>query len=108
MPKRFCLDCHQLFDRDTTGTQRCPEHQAIADRKSNARANTTSRGYGTPHQRKRRQLLEQFQPGQPCARCGKPITSSDDADLGHADGQQGYRGLEHRACNRGASRRRSR
>lgn len=102
MPKRFCIGCKKLFDRALTGTMRCPACQASADRKRNARPNTTARGYGAQHQALRSQLLEAFRPGQACARCGRPIASKDDADLGHADGQDGYRGLEHRRCNRGA------
>ena len=105
MPKRFCIGCRQLFDRDATHTQRCPACQAPVDRARNARPNTTQRGDGSEHQALRKDLAETFVPGQPCARCGRPIASVDDADLGHADGQQGYRGLEHSRCNRGASRR---
>ena len=108
MPKRFCIGCQQLYDRDATGTQRCPTCQPAATTARNKRRNTTARGYGRQHQLVRQQLLDQFQPGQPCARCGLPITSKDDADLGHADGQQGYRGLEHASCNRSASRARHR
>lgn len=108
MPKRFCRDCHQLYDRDATHTMRCPGCQPAATKASNARRNTTARGYGSQHQQLRKQLLEQFQPGQPCARCGQPITSKDDADLGHTDGQHAYRGLEHAACNRAAGGRRER
>lgn len=102
MPKRFCIGCRKLFDRSLTGTQRCPACQAPADRARNARASTAQRGYGSEHQALRKDLAEQFVPGQPCARCGQPIAAIDDADLGHADGQQGYRGLEHKRCNRGA------
>lgn len=102
MPKRFCIGCRRLFDRDLTHTQRCPACQPAATQQRNARGNTTARGYGSEHQALRAQLLEQFEPGQLCARCSKPISSKDDADLGHADGQQGYRGLEHSSCNRGA------
>ena len=104
MPKRFCISCRQLFDRDTTGTQRCPACQPAATRARNARANTTSRGYGSKHQALRKQLLSEFEPGQPCARCGQPIHTAADADLGHNDGQHGYRGLEHSWCNRAAPR----
>lgn len=109
MPKRFCLDCQQLFDRDDTGTQRCPRCQPAATAARNARPNTTARGYGSKHQRLREQLLAQFQPGQPCARCGKPIASKDDAQLGHADQDRSrYRGLEHVRCNESTAGRRSR
>lgn len=69
--------------------------------------NTTARGYGHRHQQIRKILLAEFQPGQPCARCGKPIHSRNDADLGHGDDRRSYRGLEHVSCNRrdGARRR---
>jgi hypothetical protein len=104
VPFRTCLDCGRLFNRDATNTWRCPTHQAAADRKRNARGNTTARGYGAAHQRKREQLLAAFQPGQPCARCGQPIASADDADLGHDDSDRSqYRGLEHKRCNRATS-----
>ena len=109
MPKRFCIDCGHLYDRDDTGTQRCPEHQAAADRRRNARPNTTARGYGSTHQRERERQLQAFEPGQPCARCGQPIESKDDAQLGHDDNDRSiYRGLEHIACNEGAPGRRRR
>ena len=102
MPKRFCLDCKQLFDRDATGTQRCPACQPAATAARNARGNTTQRGYGSDHQALRAELAAAFQPGQPCVSCGQPIASIGDADLGHGPGQQGYRGLQCRRCNRGA------
>lgn len=115
MPQRFCIcpgcngcgteRCGRLFDRDTTGTQRCPRCQPSATAARQARTNTTRRGYGSQHQRLRQQYVDAFMAGQPCVRCGKPIAHVDDADLGHADGQRGYRGLEHSWCNRGASRR---
>lgn len=119
MPARFCIctgcagcagcgtdsRCGKLFDRELTGKMRCPLCQPVVDRQRNARPNTTARGYGSQHQAERASRAAVFVPGQPCARCGQPIASMDDADLGHADGQQGYRGLEHSWCNRGASRR---
>jgi DNA-directed RNA polymerase subunit RPC12/RpoP len=109
MPKRFCLDCGRLFDRDATGTQRCPQCQPAATARRQARGSTAARGYGAAHQRLRRQLLGAFEPGQPCARCGKPIASADDAQLGHLDGDRGrYRGLEHVRCNEATSGRRLR
>lgn len=67
---------------------------------------TTARGYGSAHQRTRRTMAATFTPGQPCARCGKPIHSLDDADLGHDDHDRTrYRGMEHVKCNRGAGAR---
>jgi DNA-directed RNA polymerase subunit RPC12/RpoP len=101
MPKRWCSDCRKLFDLDSTGTLRCPDCQAKATAKRNARPSTTRRGYGSHHRRTREQLLAQWKPGDPCARCGKPMWNRDDIDLGHTDDRTGYRGLEHSACNRG-------
>jgi DNA-directed RNA polymerase subunit RPC12/RpoP len=104
MPKRWCIGCGDLFDLDTTGTLRCPACQAIATAKRQARPNTTRRGYGTPHQKLRARLLAAFQPGQPCARCGKPIRTKADAQLGHIDADRSrYRGLEHVRCNEATS-----
>lgn len=117
MPRRFCIcsgcpgckpaGCGRLFDRDATHTQRCPACQPAASRARNARGNTTQRGYGAGHQALRRQLAEAFVPGQPCWRCGKPIASLDDAQLGHDDQDRSrYRGLEHVRCNEATSGRR--
>ena len=106
---RGCTACipggHQLlFDLDTTGTLRCPGCQAVATSRRQARPNTTRRGYGSKHQALRRKLLAQFVPGQLCARCGQPIRSKADAQLGHVDEDRSrYRGLEHTACNEATS-----
>jgi DNA-directed RNA polymerase subunit RPC12/RpoP len=109
MPKRFCLDCQRLYDRDLTGTMRCPRCQPAATAARQARAPTASRGYGSHHQALRRQLLAAFIPGQPCARCGKPITSKNDAQLGHVDEDRSrHRGLEHTQCNEATAGRKSR
>ena len=117
MPSRFC-QCHgctacngspqqahgALYDLDATGTLRCPPCQQVATARRQARPNTTRRGYGSSHQKLRAQLLAQFVPGQPCARCRKPITSRKDAQLGHDDHDRTrYRGLEHVACNEATS-----
>lgn len=71
---------------------------------------STARGYGSQHQALRARLLKAWRPGQPCARCGQPIyylwtwdrngKRVSAVDLGHNDGKTGYRGLEHRSCNR--------
>jgi hypothetical protein len=72
---------------------------------------TTARGYGAQHQALRKQQLERWRPGDPCARCGLPMwsrwtfTRNGDQvsaiDLGHTADRTGWTGLEHRACNRG-------
>jgi hypothetical protein len=106
MPKRWCIDCRQLFDRDDTGTMRCPACQPAATAARNARPNTTSRGYGSAHQKLREQLLAAWTPGDLCARCNKPMWKRSEIDLGHGDDRSAYRGLEHLACNRATSGRR--
>lgn len=64
-------------------------------------ATTAERGYGTPHQALRAQLLARWRPGDPCARCGRPMWGpASKIDLGHDHVRGGYAGLEHSACNR--------
>ncbi len=60
MPKRFCLDCKQLFDA-TTGKSRCSVHQAALEARMNARPkpNTTKRGLGWQHQKRAKQEITQ-------------------------------------------------
>jgi hypothetical protein len=68
---------------------------------------TTERGYGAAHRAERERRLALWQPGQPCARCGKPMYGPrSQIDLGHDHVNGGYSGLEHHHCNRseGASR----
>jgi hypothetical protein len=68
---------------------------------------TVQRGYGQEHRRLRARLLATYQPSDPCWRCGWPLGPDRDAiQLGHRDGQVGYGGLEHRACNVSAANRR--
>lgn len=77
----------------------CPVHTALHQR----RANTTGRGYGWNHQQARTTAAATFTPGQPCARCGKPLWTLPAADMGHTDDRTAYRGLEHATCNRRAA-----
>ena len=116
MPKRFCQcrgcsSCNItagshgiLFDADTTGTLRCPGCQAIATAKRNERAPRANRGYDAAHQRKRAELLARFQPGDPCALCGKPMNSNRNLDLAHNENRDGWKGLSHRECNRATNK----
>lgn len=53
MPKRFCIECGKLFDRDTTNTLRCPAHQPAATARRNTKTNTTARGYGSAYRANR-------------------------------------------------------
>jgi hypothetical protein len=72
---------------------------------------TTSRGYGSTHQRER----AKWEPivakgGVMCARqsdncTGKPIQPDQPWDLGHNDDRTGYNGPECVPCNRGAGAR---
>jgi hypothetical protein len=78
-------------------------------------ASPAARGYGPQHRALRKRLLEQWQPGDPCARCGQPMLyrwqyvngkQVSAIDLGHLDGDKSqYTGLEHAACNRAAGAR---
>lgn len=63
---------------------------------------SAERGYGTAHQKLRRVLMKAWRPGDPCARCGRPMWDKKRIDLGHTDDRTGYRGLEHAYCNRRA------
>jgi hypothetical protein len=74
----------------------------------------SARGYGPPHRKRVTAAKAAWWPGQPCARCGRPITSLtmtdrrgrtvSAVDLGHVDGsgKTAYAGLEHRFCSRSA------
>lgn len=120
MPMRRCIcagcsackpdGCNRLYKIVTGSTKRCPSCQQNADRQRDQQRGTTARrGYGAAHQAERERQVAAFVPGQPCARCGQPIATVDDADLGHDDTDRSrYRGLEHRRCNRGAPSRRRR
>jgi len=77
------------------------------------RLSADARGYGPRHRAARAAAIARFQPGQPCARCGRPITTLwmisrgavvSAVDLGHVDGsgKTMYQGLEHRRCSRSA------
>lgn len=73
---------------------------------------TTQRGYGTHHQRLRRQWKPIVDAGGvTCPRCGQPIVPDprlpgDGWDLGHDDRDRSrYHGPEHSACNRRAGAR---
>lgn len=65
-------------------------------------ARTTSRGYGSAHQRERKRWAKILaEGGASCARCGGWIPPGSKWDLGHHDRDRAqYVGPEHRRCNR--------
>jgi hypothetical protein len=82
--------------------------------RSRPRLSAAARGYDHHHRKLVTAFKAAWWPGQPCARCGQPITSLTMADrrgrivsavdLGHVDGsgKTAYAGLEHRFCSRSA------
>jgi hypothetical protein len=60
--------------------------------------------YDAAHAAIRRAMLASRQPGDRCARCGRPLPADDrKVDLGHDDDRPGaYKGLECSKCNRSA------
>ena len=65
-----------------------------------AQASAAARGYGYAHQKLRAALLAQWQPGDPCTRCGGPMWGPPRLiHLGHTDDKLSYRGLEHEHCS---------
>jgi hypothetical protein len=105
MVRRPCLEpgCSALAE---PGQARCEPHRKARTRAtSRARGTTSSQGYGTDHQKLRRQLLATAV-GRLCTRCGQPIQPGQPVDLDHTDDRRGYRGMAHRSCNRAAGGRR--
>lgn len=62
-----------------------------------------------PHKTRRKRALADLarRPGQPCARCGRPMFVTQLLDLDHTDDRTGYLGLSHRSCNRRAGQRKT-
>lgn len=93
--QRFCSQpCLLAF-------MRIPERPRRGRR---AQGTTTERGYGTDHQRIRRQWKPIVEAGGVrCWRCNELIHPGTRWDLGHDDHDRSrYRGPEHAACNRRA------
>jgi hypothetical protein len=67
---------------------------------------TARRGYGTAHQKRKRELLPKAI-NTPCPRCGELMLRGQDLDLGHSEdlvtnpNAVGDR-IEHAVCNRSA------
>lgn len=69
-------------------------------RKPRVQASATARGYGYHHQQVRKALLAQWQPGDPCSRCSKPMWGPPNKiHLGHNPERTAWTGLEHAHCN---------
>lgn len=75
------MECRKLFDLDSTGTLRCPECQAVATAKRNARP--SDRGYDGEYQRNRPLVVAQGRNGRPCVICRKPITPQQKVTVEH-------------------------
>lgn len=82
---------------------RCTECRRTADRERGSRQ---ERGYDAEHERTKTRLLPAAI-GKPCPRCGNPMLSTDDLELGHTidraldPSARGDR-IEHSSCNRRA------
>jgi hypothetical protein len=86
------------------GVKHCPTHTAELQQ----RANTTSRGYGWKHQKRRAADAPVVTAGRAtCWRCGLPIAPGAEWHEGHDDNDRSvYRGPEHVRCNTSTASRR--
>jgi hypothetical protein len=76
----------------------------LEKRGKKGRKSTAARGYGSVHQRLRKDWAAKVRAGAvDCPRCGRPIAPSEQWDLGHSDDRTYYTGPEHAVCNRRAA-----
>lgn len=98
MSLRRCAwhNCPQLVPQ---GQRFCHAH---AHAYNQQRGSSTARGYDAAHRHLRRQWEARLAAGEThtCAKCGQPVTATDQWDLGHTDNRQSWTGPEHRSCNR--------
>lgn len=98
MTMRRCAwhNCPQLVKQ---GTRFCTIHAHAYERQ---RGSSTARGYNAAHRHLRKEWEARLATGQThtCAKCGQPVTATDQWDLGHTDNRQSWTGPEHRHCNR--------
>lgn len=97
--RRVCRDCRNEFETERDYL-RCGECRRRERERHRDRPNSARRGYGSEHQRRRREFLAAFSDGDPCARCGRPMRTGDPLDLDHTDDRTSYLGLSHAWCNR--------
>lgn len=91
---RYCVTCGPLV--------RALSRRGRGGLGSRPRGKTSQRGYGTEHQKIRKQWTPLVaRGGVDCARCGQPIIPGETWDLGHDDHDRSkYTGPEHPRCNR--------
>lgn len=89
-------NCPQLVPQ---GQRFCHAH---AHAYNQQRGSSTARGYDAAHRHLRRAWEARLATGEThaCAKCGQPVTATDQWDLGHTDNRQSWTGPEHRSCNR--------
>jgi 5-methylcytosine-specific restriction enzyme A len=109
MPKRFCMDCGVLFDKDDPRSPglRCAKHQADATKRKNTdppgRPSASQRGYGADWRRISAKVIAA---ATVCHWCGLPFTKDDPATADHVipkakggtNDEQNLVG-SHRSCN---------
>lgn len=98
--ERTCPICAVVFV--SVRRKYCDEACALKARYrrgSGARvASTNERGYGSAHQRLRRELLPSAY-GTPCVLCGEVMTEDQTLHLDHTVDRSAYRGFAHAKCN---------
>ena len=72
-----------LYDRDATGTMRCPGCQQHATARRNARPSSSTRGYDGEYQRNKPLVIQQGRSGRPCVICGRPFTADQKVTVEH-------------------------
>lgn len=93
-----CIDCGEL-----SNATRCRDCQRSVEIE---RGKTSSRGYGSRHQKMRQEVAQNVSTGEArCARCGQPIDLGEAWHLDHTDDRAGWLGASHAACNIAASSR---
>ena len=91
MPKRWCIDCGNLYDLDTTRTHRCPACQHTRTQAIQARPSSSSRGLGWAFSA-RKAADQAYQQATHCqchgcpwcgTSCHRPFTPANPKTAGH-------------------------